>query len=170
MRSALVVALLFLACSSPPPPSLTIPHGGTAVWEGSPETPAQAALRIWIRVHGKVATQCADAANNIRFRVLSENDVKEACRNPAARAACMDHYDVETGGTVVLNRDASNGLSYSVRVHEILHVLLWCAGIGSNEGNLHQDLVWAYVPQNELPPESPWHIRPPPAPVKRLSP
>jgi hypothetical protein len=82
----------------------------------------------------------------------------------------MEHYDWEHGGRVVINREANNGLAYSVRVHETLHVLIWCAGQGATEANQHLDLVWRHVPQDELPEDSPWHYSLLPAPLKSIQP
>lgn len=151
--------VLSLSCAAPPPPpSLTPPHYNR--WVGvTPETPEQAALRIWDRVHGKVNPQCVDHVHNAKISTLPEKELQKAC-NREKVAACMVHYDPEDGAQILLNDDAE-GQSYDVLVHEFLHVLLWCHGLGKAEANRHEDAVWRYVPLCNLPPESPWYLPPP---------
>jgi len=156
--------LLCGTCASLPAPILD-----SMKWPVA-EEPYQAAARLWAMKHGQPNDRCVEQARTTRYRILDDPRLAYACRRVEAPSACMESvtYDPEMGAIVNLGNNP-RGLSYSIRVHELLHVLMWCAGFGPEDGNLHRDGVWSLVPPDELPPESPWS-RPhsanqPPGPV-----
>lgn len=158
MRSALVVALILSSCAAPPTAPAKSPNRPVD-WSAMAETPEQAALRLWSYEHGVASHICVDHVHNAKIQILSEEDLEDKCQRKAA--GCMVKYDPEDGAVILLN-DNLEGKSYEILVHELLHVLVVCAGI--SEGNNHSDPVWRHVPMSNLPPESPWYV-PRPAPV-----
>lgn len=151
MRSAVVVAFLLLSCAAPPaPPAKTLPID----WSAQAETPQEAALRLWSYEHGLADYLCVEHVHNVEIRVLSDEALQEECHRERV-AACMVHYDAKKGARILLN-DTTEGKSYEILVHELLHVLVVCSGI--KEGNSHSDPVWRHVPMANLPPESPWVV------------
>jgi hypothetical protein len=159
-RFWVVLSLLLLAISTCAVEYLPGPISDSMKWP-VPEEPYQAAARIWARKHGRPSDKCVEQARTTRYRILDEASLAHACRRKEAPSACMESfsYDLENGAIVNL-ADNPRGLSYSIRVHELLHVLMWCAGTGKSDGDLHKDGVWSLVPPDELPPESPWSRSP----------
>lgn len=134
---------------------------------GYAESPPQAALRIWAYEHDVASPRCAEQVHSILWETGSLEELEARCGRKNI-AGCMESYDPKQGAVVLLREDIE-GQTYDVRVHESLHVLLWCAGIGRYEENHHQDLVWRHVPMESLATSSPWYVNRPAAGSNFLS-
>lgn len=154
-RSWVVLSLLICACCTTGRLPRAVPD--PIKWP-LPEQPYQAAIRIWAEKHGQPSDKCVEQTRTTRYRILNDANLAYACGLAEAPAACMEtfSYDAERAAVVNLG-DNPRGLSYSVRVHELMHVLQWCAGLGEADGEFHTDGIWSLVPPDELPSESPWN-------------
>jgi hypothetical protein len=156
MRSGFfALSVLMWGCSAPPLPAseaATLKNFGPSY----PQLVSEVAIGIWETEHYTVRARCRKFANSIEFSSYSEKTLIEICGRPVA--ACMAQYDDETGGKVALNNNAV-GQSYSIRVHETLHVIVCCEGFCAKDGNAHNDRVWSHVPTDELPRVSRWKNR-----------
>jgi len=156
MRLSCLALALLCSCATLPrpvaPPMSPHPlygHGTVESWAGSPETPLQAALRLWAFVHGPAPLTCVETATNLPVRAVSKEGL-EACCSSDKVLACTQ---LDLSEICLL--DTLEGQSYSIRIHEYLHVLVICTG--RKEGNTHSDQVWRMVPASELPKISPWY-------------
>lgn len=165
-RSLLVASLLFITtCTHSHLPD---PIRDPMKWP-VPEEPYQAAARLWASKHGKPDHHCVEQIKNATYRVLDEVSLAYACRRKDVGevSACMEVYSYDRDEPAIIDlADTSRGTSYSIRVHELLHVLMWCHGFGPEDRNLHKDGVWSLVPPDELPKESPWYRTPVPKILK----
>lgn len=154
---------LSLSCAAPPLPS---PNSMRNRWEAVPETPENAALRLWSYEHGVAQSHCVEAVHNTDLTTVTKEELQKRC-NREHVAACMIPFDPASDTPRIFLGDDPQGQSYIILVHEYLHVLLWCHGLGQAEANTHSDNVWRHVPLSNLPEESPWY-RPPRAvpPIK----
>jgi len=114
------------------------------------DSPEEYAIYVWKSEGHTVHTHCVDVLFGTVW--LGRDDLSGVCQPNSAACTKM-----EDGIGFVWYKNTNVGRSFVVHAHEMLHILMQCEGEPSWLNHNHH--AWTYMPQSNLPKDSPWKIK-----------